>query len=207
MKHWQPILQRARIQLIILASVVSVALIAYFGSRHVLQQLGQSLAEEQGQAAAQQASLTEKEQNLANIRANIGKFRTLEQQGLIGPPDREDWVEKLVAARKQLGLPETLTYTLKPPVPLGAASPPPAGTPETAKPSSDTPLTHDLEFEIRDVHEEELLALLENFKAKVHGRFRQQSCRLAEPGANGLTARCVLRFFTLPQATAKPAGE
>ncbi|MGE5385605.1 MAG: hypothetical protein ACM3SV_06945 [Betaproteobacteria bacterium] len=201
-----PILQLARPQLLILAGVASFSLIAYFGSRHVLDQLGQSLAQAQNQASAQQAALAEKEQNLADIRANLGKFRTLEQQGLVGPPDREDWVEQLLAVRKQLGLPETLTYTLKPPVPLGAAPAAAAGAPEATPAGSDTPLTHDLELEIRDVHEEELLALLENYRAKVHGRFRLQSCRLTEPGPSGLTARCVLRFFTLPQGAPKPAG-
>lgn len=205
MNDWLPILRRARTPLLVLAGTAVLGAALFFGSRHVLDQLEQGLAEAQAQSGVQQAALAEKERDLAGTEANLGLFRTLQQQGLVGIAEREAWVEQLLASRRDLGLPETLTYTLKPPAPLGtdpAAATSAAPTPAAA----DAPMAHDLEFEIRDIHEAELLALLDTYRAKVRGRFRTQSCRLSEPAPSGLAARCVLRFFTLAPVAPKPVA-
>jgi hypothetical protein len=77
--------------------------------------------------------------------------------------------------------------------------------PTEADPAGDTStsaMTHDLEFELKDIHEGDLLKLLHHFRDKAHGRFRIQSCTLANPSATGLFAKCTLRFFSLPEVAA-----
>lgn len=199
MNDWLPILRRARTPLLVLAGTAILGAALFFGSRQALGQLEQALADMEAQSGAQQATLAGKEYDLANTQANLGLFRALQQQGLVGAADREAWVEQLIASHRELGLPETLTYTLKPPAALGTE-------PATTLGAPPTPVTHDLEFEIRDIHEAELLALLDTFRTKAHGRFRTQSCRLSEPAPNGLAARCVLRFFTLAPPLPKPVA-
>lgn len=205
MNDWLPIFRRARKSLVVLLTILAVSLGLYFGSAYSRGQLTADLAQQQAQISSEQENLAQKQKELDSIQANIQKFRQLQQQGMIGKAKREEWIEQLIATRKQLGLPETLTYTLKQPASL-SANPNPEQTPadSTQAVASDAPLAHNLEFELRHIHEEELLAFLKTYQSKVNGRFRIQSCRLAEPATNGLLAQCTLRFFTLPQ---KPAGQ
>lgn len=204
MNAWLPVLRLARAHLILLAMVSLVCLAFVFGSAYALQQLRNNLEALQAQGASQQASLTEKEQDLASLQANIDKFRGLQQGGLIGAGDREGWVEQLIASRKQLELPETLSYTLKPPRrrqpgkdDASEAAEPNPTQPSPAPEGTET-LVHDLDIELKDIHEGELLALLDDVRAKVRGRFRPQVCRLSSTTESGLTAQCTLRFFTIP---------
>lgn len=204
MKDWLPVFKLARKSLLVLAGILIFSLSLYFGSDHIRKLLTANLGNKQAQLAAEQENLTQKQKDLDNIQSHIEQFRKLQQKGLIGAARREDWVEQLIASRKQLGLPDTLAYTLKQPIPLrdGATAEDTAATTTPASP--DAALAHNLEFELRNIHEEELLALLKTYESKVLGRFRVQSCRIAEPSAAGLFAQCTLRFFTLPQ---KPTGQ
>ncbi len=198
-KPLRTILQRARLSLIVLASAIVLSLAIVFGSAHVRDDMQQTLMQSRAQTSAQQAGLAEKQQDLAYIEAHIGQFMTLRKQGLLSSPDRENWAEQLLAARRHLGLPDTLTFSLPPAATMSgeaAAGGEPAA--EEATSSAGGVLIHDLQIEMRDIHEEELLALLREFQARIADRFRVQSCRLSAPSASGLTAQCTLRFFTLP---------
>ncbi|MBS1197544.1 MAG: hypothetical protein H6R18_1329 [Proteobacteria bacterium] len=204
MKDWLPVFKLARKSLLILAGVLIFSLFLYFGSAHLQKQLSADLASQQAQIAAEEENLGQKQKDLDNILSHIQQFQKLQQKGLIGAARREGWVEQLIASRKQLGLPDTLAYTLKQPTPLREGAAPEDAAAATTPTPSNAPLAHNLEFELRNIHEEEFLSLLKTYEGKVLGRFRVQSCRITEPSPTGLTAQCTLRFFTMPQ---KPAGQ
>lgn len=205
MNEWLPVCRRARTSLIVLTGVLVFSAALYLGSSHFRTTLNQRLGQRQAEVSAEQEALNQKQADLDNMQSHIQQFRRLQEQGLIGTAQREDWVEQLLATRQQLGLPEQLTYTLQQPTPLNSNPNPEQAPADASQPvSPDTPLAHNLEFELSQTQEAELIALLNTYESKVRGRFRVQSCRLSEPSANGLTARCTLRFFTLPQV-AKPA--
>ncbi len=204
MNDWLPVLRLARTHLVAFSALLLLMLILYFGSAHVRDLLAAKLEAQQAGVSAERDRLAKKQSDLDNLRANIERYRILQQRGLVGAARREEWVEQLLASRKQLGLPDTLAYHLKPPVRLHAGTDVAQAASGAQDSAEDGPLVHDLEFELRNTHEEELLALLEDYGRKVNGRFRVQSCELTEATVTGLRARCVLRFFTLPQ---KPAAQ
>jgi len=204
------IFKRARRPLNLLAGAIFLALTLVFGSIYGRDALKSSLAQSRVQLGAQELNLTTKQEDLRIIQLHVDQFRAFRSQGLVGRADREGWVEQLVASREQLKLPDTLSYILKPPqtltepgTPEPAAVAPAAGAPAGTGP--DAPTTHDLDFELSGIHEQELLDLLGDYRAKVHGRFRVQSCRLGSPQQTGLLAQCTLRFFNLPEAVKLPA--
>ena len=114
-----------------------------------------------------------------------------------------------MASRVRLALPPTLLYTLHPPQPLAQQDS--AVAPVTANVDADStnavavgPQFHDLDVTLTDIQEEELLALLRDYRAHVKGHFRVNLCTLSTPTPTGLSARCTLRFFTLPDAQPTP---
>jgi hypothetical protein len=196
------IFKRARRPLNLLAGAIFLSLTLVFGSIYGRDTLKKSLAQSRAEMGAQQPNLTAKQQDLIFIQTQVENFRAFRTQGLVGRADREGWVEQLVASREQLKLTDTLSYILKPQQALSdAATPDPAAVAVTP----DSPATHDLDFELKGIHEQELLDLLQDYRTRVHGRFRLQSCRFGEATQAGLFAQCTLRFFTLPEA-AKPPG-
>lgn len=213
MNRWWPVIRDARGSLFVLASAIVLGGALIFGSSYFDEYLFGNFAQNRNQSKAKRAQLTERQQQLDFLQAHADRFRAIEAQDLTGTASREEWVQQLLTSRKQLGLPDTLTYTLKAPVPLpqsgggAAAAGASGGRPFRAAAvlaPNDTPLAHDLEFELRDTHEDELLALLNDFQARIRHRFRVQSCEFSLPGARGLTVQCTLRFFSLPQP-ASPA--
>lgn len=195
------IFKRARRPLNLLAGAIFLSLTLVFGSIYGRDALKKSLVQSRAQLAAQEPNLTAKQEDLRVIQSHIEQFRAFRAQGLVGSADREGWVEQLVVSREQLKLADTLSYTLKPPQAMtDAATPDPA-----VVASPDAPTMHDLDFELKGVHELELLDFLQDYQARVHGRFRVQSCRFGEPTQAGLFAQCTLRFFNLREA-AKPPG-
>lgn len=214
MSHWIPVIRHARGSLFILACATALGGGLIYGSSYFDESLFGTFAQHRNQSKAKRAGLAEKQQQLAYLEAHIEQFRAIEAQGLLGVADREEWVQQLLASRKQLGLPDTLVYTLKQPAPMtGGSSAGQSGTPAApvsglaarisrqpaAAPKTEAPMMHDLEIELRDIHEEELLALLQDFQSRIRNRFRVQSCQLTTPVASGLSAQCTLRFFSLPQ--------
>ena len=203
-----PIFQRTRRPLNILAGVIFITLSLVFGSIYLRDMLKKNLARSQAELNAQQGVLADKQVDLSNIRKHIDQFRVLKQQGLVGNADREGWVEQLVASWTKLRVGEPLNYNLNPPRPVSDA----AATPDQQVPdpaanagaSPDVAMMHDLDIEMRGIQEQELVRLLRDFRDKVNGRFRLQSCHLSDPSAAGLVAQCTLRFFNLPESSKKP---
>lgn len=215
MSDWKTIALLARRSLIVLAAALAIGVALYAGSRFFKDRMRVELAQAQELESASQASLSEKQADLANLQTKINRFNLLRQQGMVGVADREGWVEQLVASHQRTGLPNTLIYTLQAPKPLpmpggavaGAEAPVPVAPADSGTGSPPDPLFHDLDIELAGIHEEELLALLRDYQAQVKGRFRVNACTLSARTESGLSARCTLRFFTLPEPNSNPSPQ
>jgi hypothetical protein len=202
MNDLKTIARLARRSLIVLAAALALTLALYGGSRFFRDGMRTELAQLQQLDTASHAGLTGKQLDLASLQQKINRFAVLRQQGLVGVAAREGWAEQLVASHLQAGLPGHLVYTLHAPKPLALQNGPAAR--ESGTVTSTGPVFHDLDFELNNVHEDELLVLLRDYQAQVKGRFRIQACTLSNPTEVGLAARCTLRFFTIPDAKAIP---
>ena len=194
------IFRRTRRPLNLLAGGIFLALTLVYGSAYLRDRLKIKLDQNRNQAAAQQQILSQKQLDLTTVKTHIQHFKELKRQGLVGPADREGWVEQLAASREKLKLTDTLSYTLKPPKAITNSTSPDPGAAEATPPSPDVAAQHDLDFELRGITEPELLNLIQSYKSQVHGSFRVQACRLTSPSQDGLSAQCTLRFFNLPVA-------
>ena len=204
MTPYRLIFQRSRRPLNILAISIFVSLTFAIGSIYVRDSLKTSIANDEAQLAARRSILTTKKLDLQTIQTHIAKFQSLKQQGLVGSADREGWVEQLTANRIQRISGGTLAYTLKPPQALTNAATLEFDPTGTAVVNPDAPTTHDLEFQLKGIHEAELLDMLQDYRNSVHGRFRVQSCRFGDANQDGLLVQCTLRFFTVPEAKKAP---
>jgi hypothetical protein len=147
-------------------------------------QVQTQLTQKQQAESDLQDSLATQRADLASLQSSTGRFSQLRQQGLLGQADREGWAEQLVASSQRVGLPDNaLRYTMLPPKALADAG---------------AARIYDLEFELKNSHEEDLLALLQDYRTHVKGLFRVEACRLENLSDQGLLARCTLRFFNLP---------
>lgn len=203
MSHWKVIVKLARRCLIVLAVAIAVALALYASSRYLRNQAASSLAQSQQVEIENQSALATKQSDLAKLEAEIAHFSQLRQQGLVGAADRTGWVEQLKASQQRVNIQGKMVYTLQPPKPLAAQGTAADGD----SGQSSEPQFHDLELEVANLHEGDLLALLDDYRAHVKGRFRVEACNLSGRTENGLLARCTLRFFTLAQASAAPAQQ
>ncbi len=200
------IFQNSKRKLNILGASIFLALTVVFGSIFLRDSLKKNLSINQGLLDARATTLATKQNDLSSVRTHIAKYRLLKQQGLLGNAEREGWVEQLVATRTRLGVGESLNYTLDPPSAFSEVTPDGSGASATGEqpvPQPSSALMHELSFELGGAHESELLALIDDYREKVKGRFRVQSCSLTNPSPTGLQAQCVLRFFNLPEP-AKP---
>lgn len=213
MSDQQRILALARRSLVLLAVVVLLGVALYGGTAWFRERSRVQLSQVQQQVSASQANLANLQGDLSNLQADVGRFAILREQGVVGRADRAGWVEQLLASRARTGLPDTLSYTLQPPVPVslqgdstsdaGAAPTAPQATPGDAGQA----VFHDLDVALTNIHEQELLAFLEDYRAHAKGRFRVNACVLSARTEAGLTARCTLRFFTLPDDVPASAAQ
>lgn len=210
MSDQQRIVTLARRSLIVLALAWVLAIASFAGSKWLKDRVTVQMSQAKQQVSATEVSLEQRRTDLIRLQAEFKRFTVLRQQGLVGLADRPGWVEQLVASRARLGLPDALSYTLQPPKPLSLqASAEVAAAPAAAGPVGEagSPVFHDLEFTLSGIHEEELLALLHDYQGQVHGRYRVNDCALSAPSALGLSARCTLRFFTLPDVAPSPPAQ
>lgn len=209
MNGWKPIFVAARRSLVALA-VVALLCIGAVVSLHMLANSLNTQVLQLGSAVqGQRAQLGLKQEDLRNMHSHIARFELLRAQGLMGTPDRPSWVEELLASHSRLGLSTRLVYQLQTPRTVADANAPPSATPAAAPPegTGEEPLVHDLQFELREVHEGDVLRLIQDFSTHVKGRFRVNACTFSEPKEDGMMAQCVLRFITVPlPPVAKPAS-
>ena len=200
MNAWKPVLVGARGSLLALALVVVLCAGVVLGMNYWVGSLQNTLTQVQSLNQEQQTQLSTKQDDLHNVRDHIQRFETLRAQGLLGAPERTQWVEQLQTNYQELGLPGRIVYQLQASVPLGADP----AQPEAGVPGGTPTLAHDLTLELRDVHEADVLTLLQNYRYQVKGRFRVNACTLQDPKESGLTAQCVLRFISVPIDPAPP---
>ena len=203
MNAWKPVLAGARGSLLALVLVLVLSGGAVAGLNYWVGSLQNTFTQVQGLHQEQQTQLTTKKDDLHNVRDHIQRFEILRAQGLLGVPERTHWVEQLQTNYQELGLPGHIVYQLQAPVPLGGG----AAQPEAVPPNATQALAHDLKFELRDVHEADVLNLIQNYRNQVKGRFRVNACTLQDPKETGLTAQCVLRFISVPIAPAQPVPQ
>lgn len=194
MNGWQPILRLARKSLYILALVLVLCAAVFAGTQSWASKVSVALAQLQASVQAQQDQLTAKQDDLRNIRDHIKHFEFLRAIGMVGSPDRAQWVEQLQASYHALGFLGRLVYQLQAPQPLVDA----AALAEGAEVQGSPTQFHDLKFEMRQSHEGDVVNLIGNYRDTVKGRFRVQSCTLDGAKEDGLNANCVLRFVTVP---------
>lgn len=203
MNAWKPVLYLARSSLWALALVVLLCAVAVVGLDQLASNLKATLTQLQANTQEQQTQLAAKQDDLHNMRDHIQRFEALRAQGLLGTPDRAQWVEQLQTTYQDMGLGGRVSYQLQAPKPLGQDT---ASAEAAAAAPTDPaqPLAHDLKFELRDVHEADVLNLIQTYRNQVKGRFRVNLCALQDPKETGLTAQCVLRFVTMPIAPPTP---
>jgi hypothetical protein len=191
MTEWKPIFLLVKNSLIVLAMVVLVAVGLVWFAQQYVQQANSMLMQTQAELQGNQSQLDAQMDDLQNMENHIQRYEQLKAKGLVGDPQRTRWVEDFQASHVDVKLPNTLTVILQSSVPLAAYA-------SEADPAGVQPYAHDMEFSLRDVHEQEVLDLIAHYKNRVPGRFRLQMCQLSGPKPNGLDARCVLRFVTVP---------
>jgi hypothetical protein len=210
MSDLKVILLESKVGLSALAAALLVGAAAIAASLAFRDQTLNALAAARQAEESTKSATEQREQSLKLLTIEIEQYRMLEKKGLLGIPDRTGWTEQFLASQKQLAIPDSLTYTLQPPKPLAdqenaAASPAEPANPDAPKPAA--PLIHDLEFALTGTHEAEVLKLIQDYRGRVNGRFRVNSCTFTTPTPQGLSANCTLRFYTLTEAkppAAKP---
>jgi hypothetical protein len=207
MNSLRPILQHARGGLIALCLALSVSLGLALLSRYQHEAARSELMRMQGDLTVARMNLGERQSDLSQLQSHIERFHQLARSGLLGTPERAAWVEQLVQSHRRGGLPNNLSYTLRPA--RAASQPAPTSSSRLTEPSAENALGelqfHELEFKLQGVHEEELLSFLQDFETHASGRFRVDACQLSEPTPSGLVAQCNLRFFTLSWAASSAA--
>lgn len=194
MKAWQPIFRLARKSLLVLGIVVLLSAAVVAGLEYWATRVKAALTQLQASEQTQQDQLTTKQNDLLNMRDHIKRFEILRGQGMLGLPDRAQWVEQLQASYAAIGFGGRIAYQLQAPQPLvNATAQASAGDGEVIQPQF-----HDLKMELRQAHETDLVNLITNYRATVKGRFRLQSCALDGAKEDGLNANCVLRFVSVP---------
>ena len=201
MSRWDCVAQGARTSLIALGLTLTLGILLILGSQRWSVRAREAVATAQRELAAQRATLSARQADLLYLERHAEQFRQLARGGLTEPAQREAWLEQLVASQQRTGLPETLRYSLQPGRPLLRMTALDATTPEAGVGQASF---HDLEFTFAGIHEEELLALLQDYADHVPGRFRVNACELSQPMPSGLTAQCTLRFFTLATVRTRP---
>ena len=206
MNEYKPVLLLARKSLISLGMVVAVCLALAIGLGQLVESLQASVAKIQTSLQEQKTLLDTKQTDLSNVREHIQQYSALRAQGFVGEPDRALWVEQLQESYRRAHLPGDLLVELSVPKPLaGGAAPGTPGAPAggVADTSQAEALAHDLQFEMANAVETDVLRLIQDYQAEAKGRFRVNMCKVSGPAVNGFTAKCVLRFVSMPSPAAK----
>lgn len=195
--HWKAIVLLARRSLLLVLAALLLGGAGWVALQTIADRVQVSARQLQDSVSEQRRQLQARRSDLNTLQGNMARFLELRDKGLVGSAHRTLWVEQLEDAFRQAGLPGELRYQLETARPLIARQ-------EGVEPAATSAavLQHDLQFEVRGVHEAEVLELIRNYRDRVKGRFRVNSCKLSDPTPSGLTAQCVLRFLTVAEIAA-----
>jgi hypothetical protein len=196
MSEWKPVFKESKANLIIVGVILISSVLAIWSSRHISSRFTKETVQLNNELQQKISQLDTQQADVKNMQNHIARYEILRKQGLVGEPDRALWLEQIQESRKKLKLPETFAVELKAAKPIGASGD--ASGSQALQADPQQALWHDLHFEIRDVHEIDVLRLVQDFRERVKGRFRVHSCRMEEAKNTGLVAICTLRFVTIP---------
>ncbi len=190
MKKYLPLLKLAKNALILLAltSLLSIGLIIALLNYNTTQEEG--LIETSATVQTKQTETQTLANNLNMLKNHQAEFDHLRNIGLIGNPNRANWVEQFEALYRDLKLPLTLRYSLETPRPLSESG-------STPQASQANVLRHELSIELSDLHEEEFLSFVDKLNTRWNAPFRINSCDMTRSSATKLEIKCALRLFSL----------
>ncbi|MBV2234395.1 MAG: hypothetical protein KUL75_02510 [Sterolibacterium sp.] len=195
MTHWLPLLPITRHGLRLLAGVVLGTTLLLLAGTHTVNNLRTAHQQLQDRLRHLQDNQQRAEAEQAFLMRHRATFEQLADQGLLQPPAREQWLNQLLAAHQQQELPATLNYRWATTQPLPRL--------DNNTTTTHSVWIHDLEFSLQNIHEEDLLHLLDQLTQSIREPFRIQGCQLSDPQAEGLQAQCTLRFFSLLPKTSE----
>lgn len=203
MSGYRLILELSKGPLVLLALCLVLAFGLVAGLVHYRGRTEVTLVQVEAQLQATRTEIQALTYDLASLEAHLAEFRHLSHLGLIGEPDREGWVQNLVAIYNELELPPTLRYSLSPPLLLAG----PLAITVGAQSSPPMALRHDLDIELSAIHEGEFLSFMERLRSDWQTPFRVETCQLTRDLREGLRIKCTLRLFSMPlKTTSKPVG-
>lgn len=196
MSEWKPVFKESQASMIIMGVILISSVLAIWSSRNISSRFTKESVQLTNELQQKILQLDTQQADVKNMQNHIARYETLRKQGLVGEPDRALWVEQMQESRKRLKLPETFAVELKAAKPIGSSGD--SSGSQALQVDPQQALWHDLQFEIRDVHEIDVLRLVQDFRDNVKGRFRVHTCKMDEPKNTGLVAICTLRFVTIP---------
>ncbi len=139
----------------------------------------------------QQTLNTEAEQAAEVLQKYLPLYHRFQEQGLIGPPQRLQWLETLTAVVNTYSVP-SVTFNLTPTVIASEVNTTYLSDTVAIKV---TPMR--LDFSL--LHEGDFYRLLEAVQTQAKGIFSTQSCeiRRSEDGSAGLKGQCELLWYSL----------
>ncbi|MBI5901413.1 MAG: hypothetical protein HZB40_19595 [Rhodocyclales bacterium] len=135
----------------------------------------------------------------AELRDKIGRFKTLQERGFIGPEQRLDWVEAMARIKVARRI-HRLEYDFAPQRPADASI-----LPGGAGAGGFEFMSSQMRLNAQFLHEGELLGLIDEIRASVRALIQLRSCTLeripVSPSDRGnpaqLKAECTLEWITL----------
>ncbi len=190
MKKYLPLLKLAKNALVLFAltSLLSIGLIVALLNYNTTRE--EALAETEATVQTKQTETQTLTNNLNMLKNHQAEFDHLINIGLVGNPNRANWVEQFETLYRDLKLPLTLRYSLETPRPLSEST-------STAQVSQANVLRHELSIELSDLHEEEFLSFVDKLNTSWNAPFRVNSCDMTRSSATKLEIKCALRLFSL----------
>jgi hypothetical protein len=212
MSDYSSILRQSRTALAVLGAAAVLGLTSYLAPIYFVKKNQTDLISAQSGTTAAETDLTARQADLALLKANFSKFDDFKRKGMVGAANRYDWADDLVSSHQRSKLPDTLSFNLISPKPLGVANPASANTTASGNPPGSNAVVtvapvdvHELQVSIDAIHEVELIQFLNRYQDEVRGRYRLQSCVMTSRASLGLRAECSLYFFNQPWTPAAAA--
>jgi hypothetical protein len=196
MNDFRVILKPAKLALILLALTVALSLAAVTGLTRYRTAQEQAIIQTEQQLAATRDNIKALTYDLNTLNKLAQKYQQLKQQGFIGEPNRDGWVQRLETLYRDLNLPPNLRYTLSTPQLI---NPQPTAGPQAYQ---NNVLRHDLNIELAAIHEGELIDFIDKLSANWRVPYRVETCQIereaAEEPISGLQIKCTLQIYSLP---------
>ena len=174
--------------------------------------------------------------NLRAAKDGRSDFNQQQRDGLVGPAQREEWVQSLIAAYQSRHFTGTPEYKLKTPTPwmpataaTGSGASPsapggmpgataaaggPAGAPGmpgmpgdgAAAVAAVAVQVHELNFQLAQAHEADVLGMLDWLQTEHSAIMRVKGCALTDAESTGLKASCTVQFLNVARAEGLAPG-